>query len=107
MGNQLLGSVAGATTTTTGTLLVPSNTSVSVSAVAQILAANTARLMVKVFNNSPDQTLFLGASNAVTTGNGFPVGPKSESDWIACTSALWAAVDGGTVDVRLLEVRSA
>lgn len=60
-------------------------------------------LMMK--NSHATATVYLGATSAVTTATGFPLGPGetmtdeiSNDDW-------WAIVASGTVDVFVIEVQ--
>lgn len=70
---------------------------------AQILAANAGRIEALI-RNAGTQTVYLGVSNNVTSGNGFPleVGEILKDD--RTLSAWFAIVESGTGDLRIIEV---
>jgi hypothetical protein len=75
--------------------------------VPQLLTARNSRLRFKVQNQDPTITIFFGFTNAVTTGNGFRVDPKSESDWVDFSGTVYAIADAaGPADVRVMELYS-
>lgn len=85
----------------TGTAVAVSAANVAVTASA-IIAADSARRSLFIYNNSATVTCFIGPAS-VTAGNGWPLAPKSG---IAMDRAPGAAVYGctsaGTAEVRTL-----
>lgn len=85
-----------------GATIVNAMTSVGTVAL-QLLAANSARRSVFIFNNSATATLYVGNDATVSSANGWPIQPKSglviEK---AATAAVWAISSGAATDVRTL-----
>lgn len=76
---------------------------VSVGTVAtQIVAADSTRNSVEIFNNDLAETLYVGDSG-VTTATGRPVAPQTGIG-IDTGAAVYGIVASGTVDARILTV---
>lgn len=79
------------------------NVVVGTSAV-QIVASNSEREDVEIFNDDGLLTLYVGKDNAVTTVNGRPVYPKCSFGLDSYSGAVWGIASGAGCDVRYVEL---
>lgn len=68
-----------------------------------ILAANTARESYTIKNNG-GVILYIGSTDAVTVGTGFPINPGEAYSDELYTGAVYAIVSAGSTDCRILEL---
>lgn len=85
-----------------GSTLSASPLSVGTAAV-QLAPANSARAKLSVRNNSTTNTLYLGATNAVTTANGFPLAAGEAYTFDGTTAAVWGIASAASTDVRVMQ----
>lgn len=88
-------------TSSGGTMMVQGAVTVGVVA-AQIRPANALRFSSMIKNNSAG-IIYLGADNAVTTANGFPLGAGDAITIDDTTAEIWGIGSGAGLDCRYLD----
>lgn len=71
-----------------------------------IVAANTTRRTLSIFNNDASAAMYVGPTDGVTTSNGYPVPAGQSFQDTRCETGWWAVCASGTINARYIEVSS-
>lgn len=83
----------------------PTYGAVSVGTTATVIvAANTNRRTLSIFNNDASAVLYIGTTAGVNTSTGYPVPAGTSFQDTRTESGWWAVCASGTINTRYIEV---